>query len=221
MCFSTRRTNPPYDNIIFNQNSLPYVTAGRFLGIYFDPKLSFSQHIDHVCTKISKTVGLFYRVFPSIPVSVRVNLYYALFYPYLFFSNLIWGGTYKTNLQPIVLLQKKVIRLICGQSYRAHTNNLFFGQKILKFHDIHQLILCLYFFKNSERFSSHTHGYSTRNRDQVVSAFERINLTQRSVNYAAPKAWNSLPSSLRNIQSYSKFKYELKLYLVNKYAEPH
>ena len=33
--------------------------------------------------------------------------------------------------------------------------------------------------------------------------------SQRSVNYAAPKAWNYLPSSLKNIQTYSKFKYEL------------
>ena len=220
MCFTTRRSEPSYENVIFNQNSLPFVGEGKFMGMHFDPKLNFSYHIAHVCKKISKTVGLFHKIFPSVPVSVRMNLYYTLFYPYLIYCNIIWGGTYKSNLNAIVLLQKKVLRLICGQSYLAHTNNLFFETKILKFHDIHQFILCLHFFNNSDLFSSHTHSYSTRNRNQIVPAFERLNLTQRSVKYAAPKAWNSLPPFLKNIQSYAKFKTQLKLYLVNKYAEP-
>ena len=127
------------------------------------------------------------------------------------------GGAAKTNLNPIVLLQKKIVRIICGAEYLAHTNILFFQTKILKFHDIHTFLLCLYFHQNSNSFTTHLHNYSTRNRDQYVPSFERLDLTQRSIYFTAPNAWNALPPSLKSIPKYSIFKSKLKEYLIEKY----
>ena len=171
----------------------------------------------HVSSKLSKTVGIMYKIGKNIPLAVRINLYYSLFYPYLIYCNLVWGGAAKTNLNPIVLLQKKIVRIICGAEYLAHTNILFYQTKILKFQDVHKFLLCLYFHKNSYLFSTHSHNYATRNRDQFVPSFERLNVTQRSLYFAAPNAWNGLPPSLKSIPKFSLFKSKLKEYLVEKY----
>ena len=205
-------------NVTFHDKSVLHLNHGKFLGVHFDSRISFKTHVTYISSKVSKTIWIFYKVFPFLPYSVRINLYYALFYPYLTYSNLTWGGIPQTNLQPLYLLQKKVVRLICGEHYLAHTNALFYRAKILKLRDIHFYFLCLHFHSHSNDFERHSHGYATRHRDDVVPEFQRLNLTQRSLKYAAPKAWNSLPVSLRYINSYDKFKRVLKAYIIEKYV---
>ena len=62
------------------------------------------------------------------------------------------------------------------------------------------------------------HVYSTRNRDKIVTMFQRLALTQHSVSYSGPHIWNSLQQNLTNIQSFSTFKRELKSYIMKLYT---
>ena len=217
MNFSLSRL-PFNDTILFNNLNINFVDNYKYLGVIFDSKLIFKNHIYYISDKISKIVGLFYKIFPDIPYEVRLNLYYSLFYPYLLYCNIIWGGAADTHLNKIFLLQKKVIRLICSEPYLSHTNNLFFKSKILKVHDVYKFMLCLYFHQNRTSFHSFSHSHFTRNRNQIVPEFERLTLSQRSVYYACPIAWNDLPEYLKNIRSYSNFKFNLKNFLVSKYT---
>ena len=47
----------------------------------------------------------------------------------------VWGNTYKSNIDCLYLLQKKVV-IVCGVGYRDHTNELFSELRILKLIDI-------------------------------------------------------------------------------------
>ena len=51
-----------------------------FLGVLLDSELKFSQHINYTCKKISKTIGILFRIRHFIPKKVALNLYYALAY---------------------------------------------------------------------------------------------------------------------------------------------
>ena len=62
-------------------------------------------------------------------------LYYSVFMPYIMYCAEVWGNTYATNIHCLVLLQKRVIRLICGAKRLDHTN--------LLFHNVHIIILKL------------------------------------------------------------------------------
>ena len=61
----------------------------------------------------------------------------------------MWGSTYQSNLNRIIILQKKIIRIISKVSFDAHTGVLFKEQEILKFSDIylHQIGKFMYLFK--------------------------------------------------------------------------
>ena len=61
--------------------------------------------------------------------------------PYLYYCNLAWGGTYKANLQRIVILQKSTLRIVNNSTYDANTSPIFKDLKLLKFHDIHSFQL--------------------------------------------------------------------------------
>ena len=213
----TTRNQSNISNIFMNQEIVKFAEEGRFLGLFFDQKLTFRNHIQRICSKLSRVVGIFYKVHKCLPTYVKINLYYSLFYPHLLYCNLIWGGTFPSSLRPILLLQKKIVRIICDQHYLASTNELFYQTKILKLPDLHTYLLCNYFYKNYNLFSVGQHSHNTRNRHQIVPVFQRLSVSQRSMYYAAPKAWNSLPQPLRNISKFQIFKRELKNHLIQQY----
>ena len=105
--FSNKRHSD--HRIILNNTPLEYVSFVKYLGIYIDKKLSFSKHIEEVCGKISKSIGIMYRVSSFCPKNILMKLYYALIYPYLIYCNIIWGGAYPSHINKILLLQKRTI----------------------------------------------------------------------------------------------------------------
>ena len=73
--------------------------------------------------------------------------YYSLFMPYIIYCAEVWGNTYATNTRCLVLLQKRVIRLICGAKRLDHTNLLFHNVHILKLPDFVKLKTAIIMFK--------------------------------------------------------------------------
>ena len=53
--------------------------------------------------------------------------------------------------------------------------------------------------------------------NSALPVFHRNATTQHAVSYAGPKFWNDLPTNLRSINSYRRFRKALKEYLLNKY----
>ena len=60
-CKRNRMTNPP--TITINGNTLETVPTFTYLGLLFTSELSWSRHIEGVCTKAKKILGLLYRRF--------------------------------------------------------------------------------------------------------------------------------------------------------------
>ena len=149
------------------------------------------------------------------------NLYYNLVYPYLIYCNVVWGGTYTANLNPLILLQKKIIRIISNEGYLAHTDPLFREQKILKIVDIHTYLIAITAFKINlcGGFTTIDHPYATRNRDNPVTPFNRLTICRRSVSFSAPHIWSKLPQNVRNCTSLNTFKKEMKNFLISSYAD--
>ena len=56
-------------------------------------------------------------------------IYYTLVYPYLTYGNLIWGNTYKSRIQKLVNIEKKIVRLMTFKSYFDHLNQFLMNYK--------------------------------------------------------------------------------------------
>ena len=130
-------------------NTIPLEGLGKFLGVFMDNQINFSEHISYICTKVSKSIGILYKLKDYVSLSCLKQLYYSLIYPYLVYCSNIWGGTYSTHLKPLTVLQKRAIRLISKSPVLAHTTPLFQRHKILKLCDIYKINLTLFFPKMS------------------------------------------------------------------------
>ena len=53
------------------------------------------------------------------------NLYHTFIFPYLIYCVEVWGSACKTNLTPITLLQKKIVRILSFSDRLEHTEPLF------------------------------------------------------------------------------------------------
>ena len=109
-----------------NNSIITRVRATEFLGVIIDEKLTWKDHISLVRSKLAKTVGIVYRVRYLLNRSALFILYCSLFLPNLTYCAEIWGDTYKSNTQCIFRLQKKIVRIVYGASFKDHTPMLFF-----------------------------------------------------------------------------------------------
>ena len=130
-----------------------------------------------------------------------VTLYYSFIYPYLMYCNHIWGCTYKTNLQKLVTLQNKVIRIISHVKPRISSEPLYTQLGIMKFHDINKYLLGRFMFKFHTRnvpsmflsffqLNSEVHGHNTRTASNLHLPIVRSDLGLTGVRYRGALIWN-------------------------------
>ena len=76
-------------------------------------------------TKISKAGGIIRRSRFCLSTNTKLMLYYALIYPYLTYCNIVWASTYPSNLNRLLLMQKRAVQAITNACYRAILNYYF------------------------------------------------------------------------------------------------
>jgi hypothetical protein len=108
----------------------------KFLGVYIDSSVNWRDHIKVIKQKVAKNVGIINKVKKILNIFTLHTLYSTLISPYLYYCCEIWGNTYTSRIKPLVLLQKRVIRIINKVDYREHTAPLFRSSHILVLVDL-------------------------------------------------------------------------------------
>ena len=123
--------NLKIDGVYINQ-----VFTVKYLGVTFDSNLTWKNHINELCSKLSKTVGIFSKLRYNVNIDILVMLYYSLIYPFLIYGVQVWGLTYPTYLKPVTTLQKRLGRILTFSEPMSHSEPLLKSLNLLKFNDI-------------------------------------------------------------------------------------
>ena len=203
----------------------------KFLGILLDENLSWKYHLTELSKKLARTCGMFFKVRHFLPIDVLICLYNSLFSPFLQYGILVWGLTYETYINPVFLLQKRVIRAISFEHFTSHSTPIFFGLKILKLHDLFQLKLLSFVYESVLKISpvcfhnffksvESVHQYGTRQAGKDDIFLPQKNTSQyglRSVRYCGAKCWNDVPVDIKRSPSVKIFHQKLKTFLFEHY----
>ena len=81
MLFSDSKINFQSD-VLYDTIPLKQIDCIKFLGIFIDNKLNWSNHIDYLCKLISRNVGIINKLKHFFPSDVLYNIYNALVLPY-------------------------------------------------------------------------------------------------------------------------------------------
>ena len=218
--FSHRKTHN-ITSLRFGNGLIRAASSIKFLGILLDEHLKFKNHVSAISEKISKNIGLLYRLSKCFPSEILKMLYHTLVMPHLSYGIEIWFGAPVTVSCRVIVLQKKIIRAMNSLPFNAHTNTFFKNMNILKLQSLHDFSLALRMFKNNHlatfETNSNFHNYRTRNRNNLVVPRYNLSVTQKNWVYRSINIWNSIPSYIKDCDSVTKFKTNLKSYLINQY----
>ena len=104
----TRMKKITRDVIIENEN-INEVKSFKFLGVIIDNKFTWQDHIYYIKNKITKSMGIIYKIRKYVVWQTLIDLYYSLVFPYLIYCNEVWGHANNIYTDSLVKLQKKII----------------------------------------------------------------------------------------------------------------
>ena len=219
MLISNRRNDTSNLEISLGNRTLQLKKEYLYLGVHLDDNLRFNLHINHICNKISKNIGILLKLRHCVPLCTLKNLYYCFIYPYLNYGICIWGVTFQTHLKKLETLHKRVIRIINCAAFLAHTNQLFIENKILKLNDICLYNLCVYAYKHYDDYLGSPSTYDLRRVNVLQTTSHRLTITQHCTSYASPRSFNDLPVEIRSLNSFPRFRKSLRNHLISTYIE--
>ena len=204
MCFSAKNKPSPCISLQIDGESLAEVNKSKFLGVIIDNNLSWKDHISFVCRKVARGIGVIIKARKVLHSESMKCLYYSFIYPYMIYCNQVWGSACKTNIQPLLILQKRVIRIILGVHPRSPSEPLFITLKFLSCENIFKYLIgrLMYRIYHGELSVLHClftkysdiHVHNTRQKCHYQMPLCRTNLGKCGLRYVGVSVLNSILS---------------------------
>ena len=205
--------------ITINKKAISQANYVKYLGVLIDSNLSWKFHINELCKKISKTIGVLYKIRQLVNSHILSNLYYAMIYPFLIYGINVWGSASNQLLNPLLLLQKKFLRMkTFNDQYNElhqlpHSNPLFSSEKVLQIYDIYKLQLGKFVFESINNIGptqfhnifnpvTTVHQHNTRYGSSGNFFITHARTSQYGLNNiknSGTRLWFSLPISIKKI----------------------
>ena len=103
----------------------------QYLGIFIDSNLTWKHYVDHIASKMSKTIGIIARLRHFVPLSTLLTIYQSHMFPFMSYDTAVWGQAAQTNFNKLLILQKRALRLMYFISNSEHAIPLFVSIKTL------------------------------------------------------------------------------------------
>ena len=101
------------------------VTSYKYLGVEIDETLSWRNHTDSLCKKVSAGIGAIKRVRHLVPGQTLHQIYDALVEPYLEYCCEVWGCMGLCQCDKLQKLQNRAARVITScEDYRIRSANI-------------------------------------------------------------------------------------------------
>jgi len=199
------------------------VPAYKYLGVYFDPTLTFKYHIQQIISKLNRALYLLRSVKNFLPKESLKLLYYSLFHCHLNYACEIWSSTSDSLINQIFKKQKNAIRIISNSKYNAHSSPLFRREGILPLNLLIQynksnfmqgivqgrapsILNNIWLTNMQNRQLTNTYDRELRNDSEFYIPLARTNQISRFPLISLPQLWNSLPPDLTIVRNTAEFK---------------
>lgn len=128
---------------------------------------------------------------------------------------IMWGGTYSSILEPLLIMQKYVLKVMLFKARRFSTDLLFAEAKLLDVKSLYYQKSITYVHKQPQLRTTINHNYNTRTRLDGALAVPRMRLsqTQRFILYTGPKLYNLVPDNFKNVNNTSLFSKKMYRYI--------
>lgn len=145
--------------IKINNTNIPWKEESiRWLGIWFDQRLTWA---DHIKKKVAEGKQRLKMLFPILNKNSRINMktsiiiYKTIIMPMITYGCPVWMSTSKTHMKKLQTFQNKILRIICKAPWFIRNANI---HRDLNVEPIYETILQ----RTHDILSSNPHGIGTR-----------------------------------------------------------
>ena len=223
--------------ILINNKAIE-VEEVKYLGIIIDSKLTFKNHINELKKKISRSIGVLYKLRPFVTSKILSSVYYTIIYPFLLYGITIWGNAGKNLLTPILTLQNKFVRMATYNDSLPESPGalvkalpLFHRLKILTIFDIYNLQVGKLVFETINEIgptqsiieftlASDIHQHNTRYENHSNFYSKGVRTTQvglKNLINEGSKLWATIPNNIKNCPSRISFNECYKEFMIDSY----
>ena len=82
--------------------------------------------------------SLVHEIKNFLPTSTLLCVFYSLVHSHLSYGIIIWGSTYRSNLEKLTSLQNKAIRAVGSAECNENSCPLYYQFKVLKLYDMNK-----------------------------------------------------------------------------------
>ena len=93
-------------NIKTDYTSIDNVSEQKLLGIYIDENLTWSTHIDNLCSLISSKISLLRQLSNYVPTEVQKLFYQGYILPYIDYGSIILGSATGNHIERLSKITK-------------------------------------------------------------------------------------------------------------------
>jgi hypothetical protein len=218
MHISRRRQCHPVPNLLLDGVHLERVTSFKYLGILLNEDLKWSSHVESVCNKARKILGLIYRRFCDADPSALLQLYLSLVRPHLEYGCHIWDPHLQKDRVLLENIQKFGLK-VCARQWDLGYDELLTNFRVPTLQDrrlyhklcnMYKIVNNLIFFPPSVFVPHH----SSHRANTFVQPHAHTNAFLNSYVPNTISTWNSLPTEIIGQRSLCTFKSHLTNYLL-------
>ena len=132
ICSFTRKPQPSLYNYKLQNSTLSRVSSIKDLGVTFDSKLLFNEHIDNIVKRASKALGFVIRMSAEFEMVKTFKILYCAFVrSHLEYVSQVWNPSYNTYITRIEGIQKRFLRYL---QFRIKSYIPSYSTRCKKFH---------------------------------------------------------------------------------------
>ena len=185
----------------------------------------WKEHIDMVCSKVKKRLGLLSRIRSCLTPKAANCVYRSVIEPVFNYTDTAWGTMSIGCSKNLQKLQNRAARIILR---RASSRDTF---DILKWTDLetnrksHKCVLvfkCLHnlvpeYFSNYFTRNSCFHTHNTRRKFDLHLPKPKLSLGKHTFRFSGSVLFNSLPTHIKDTSSLSSFKSRVRCHFEKMY----
>jgi hypothetical protein len=206
---------PTVLNIQYAGHTFPQAEVVRFLGLQLDKQITWRNHLHFLLNKLSKACFVLRRLHYVPDIDALKLVYFAYFQSVVKYGIVFWGNSY--NLNKVFLLQKRILRIMLGLSFRSSCKSWFKKLDILTVPCLYIFSSAMFVINNPSYFQTNTalYGTDTRQKNKLHKPLYKLSSIQKGIIYTAINVYNKLPSCITQLQHDEvRFRNALKKYLL-------
>lgn len=219
-----KMTKPENYTLSINNHLIQECEHFKYLGLFLDKDLLFSEHIDQLINKLYGISYCFKINAKYFNDKTKFLIYNAFVSSILYYLAAFWGQARKGDLEKLQVVQNRLLKNLFRRHHRTHTSDLYTDLNLLNISSIikldsvklvHKITNNLIDTDVNFELNNQIHDHNTRASRHIHILSTTSNLGRKRITRQAAAWYNSLPDELKTLETSVHFNKCTKLYFLN------